>query len=312
MILSVSRRTDIPTYFSEWFFNRIHEGYVMVRNPMNFHQVSRIKITPDVVDGIVFWSKNPAPMLSKLNELAQYNYYFQFTLNAYSSDAEPNIPSKHKYIIPTFKRLSDLIGPARVIWRYDPIFLNNKYSIDYHVKYFEVLARTLHTYTTKCTISFIDLYKNTVNNVKCLNLHPLSIEDKVSLAGALSNIAHSYGLKIDTCAEDIDLEKFGIFHARCVDNHIIERISGQSLKVEKDKNQRSACGCVASIDIGMYNTCRNGCRYCYANYSQNTVKNNSQKYISTSPLLCGEISEDDKVTERLVKSCRICQNTLFN
>lgn len=312
MILSASRRTDIPTYYSEWFLNRIREGYVMVRNPMSYHQVSKIKITPDVVDGIVFWTKNPTPFLPRLNELVSYHYYFQFTLNSYAADVEPGIPLKAMHIIPIFQKLSEMIGPDRVIWRYDPILLSKTYTIDYHIKFFERLARLLHRYTKKCTISFIDFYRNTQNNVKGLELTLLTEEHKVLLARSLSEIARSYGLEMDTCAEDIELEAYGVTHARCVDNHLIEKISGYSLKVEKDKNQRLICGCVASIDVGMYNTCRNGCKYCYANYSPNAVNTNSSKHIPTSPLICGEITNQDTVTERAVKSCRVCsQQNIF-
>ena len=140
MIISASRRTDIPTYYSDWFFNRIKEGFVFVRNPMNAHQISRIDLRPDVVDGIVFWTKNPLPMLDRLDLLKEYTYYFQFTLTSYGEDVESNIPSKSNVIIPSFQRLSDKLGPERVIWRYDPIFLSQKYSIDYHIHYFEMLA----------------------------------------------------------------------------------------------------------------------------------------------------------------------------
>ena len=146
MILSVSRRTDIPAHYAEWFFNRIRDGFALVRNPMNFHHVSRINITPDAVDGIVFWTKDPTPMLPRLGELARYHYYFQFTLNSYAADVEPGVCSKAGHIIPTFKRLSDMIGPERVIWRYDPILINEKYTSAYHIKYFERLARSLRSF----------------------------------------------------------------------------------------------------------------------------------------------------------------------
>ena len=178
MILSASRRTDIPTYFSEWFFNRIKDQYVLVRNPMNIHQVSKINLNPEVIDGIVFWTKNPKPMLNKLNNLKDYTYYFQFTLNAYDNNIERNIPSKNKVIIPIFQELSDIIGPDRVIWRYDPIFINNKYTIDYHIKYFEILARRISPYTKKCIISFLDIYKKIENNIEALSIYKISLNEQ--------------------------------------------------------------------------------------------------------------------------------------
>ena len=161
MIISASRRTDIPSYYSEWFYNRIKEGFVYVRNPMNIHQIGKISLSPDVVDGIVFWTKNPAPMLDRLGELEKYTYYFQFTVNPYSTDVEPNVPSKNDTIIPTFQKLSSIIGKERIVWRYDPILLNEKYTVDYHIKYFSMLADKLAYYTEKCTVSFLDMYKNT-------------------------------------------------------------------------------------------------------------------------------------------------------
>lgn len=311
MIISASRRTDIPTYYSEWFYNRIKEKFVLVRNPMNIHQVSKIDLSPNAIDGIVFWTKNPAPMIERLNELKDYCYYFQFTLNSYAKEVEPNLPLKNDVLLTTFQRLSDKIGADKVIWRYDPIFLNKDYTIDYHIEYFEKLAKRLKDYTRKCTISFIDLYRNTARNVKGLELSEMTFADKRKLAQDLSKIALSYGLKIDTCAEDIELGEFNIAHAKCIDAKLIEEISGFRMNVEKDKNQRLECGCVASVDIGMYNTCRNGCKYCYANYSSNTVNDNFKRHDPNSPLISGQLSDHDVIKARNIKSLRDGQMNLF-
>lgn len=311
MIISASRRTDIPSYYSEWFYNRIKDGYVYVRNPMNYHHISKISLSPDVVDGIVFWTKNPAPMLERLDELNDYTYYFQFTLNSYSTDVETNVPSKNDIVIPAFQKLSSKIGKNRVVWRYDPILINEKYTTDYHIKYFQLLVDKLAGYTEKCTVSFIDLYKNTQRNVAPLNITPLSNQQIEELMGALVEIAHNAGICIDTCAEEIDLSKLGISHAQCIDKERFERIGQYHLDVEKDKNQRTVCGCMASMDIGSYNTCKNGCLYCYANYSQKTVQNNSSQHNPQSPLLFGTVTDDDVVKPRLMHSCKNCQVTLF-
>jgi len=302
MIISASRRTDIPAYFSDWFFNRIKAGEVLVRNPLNTRQVSRINLSPDVVDCIVFWTKNPKPMLERLDELKGYHYYFQFTLNSYGNDVEANIPKRE--IINTFKTLSEKIGKEKVIWRYDPIFINEKYTIDYHERSFNEIADALKDHTEKCTISFIDFYSNIKSNMKNLGIIELDNIEKRKIAEKLSKIAFSYGLKMDTCAEDIELADPGITHAKCIDDSLISRIIGCPLKAEKDKNQRLACGCVASIDIGLYNACRNGCKYCYANHSQNTVISNFQQYDKDSPLLCSRIEEADKIYERHVESLK--------
>jgi hypothetical protein len=307
MIISASRRTDIPSYYTEWFLNRINEKFAYVRNPMNIHQISEINLAPELVDCIVFWSKNPKPMLDKLQLIKEYKYYFQFTLNPYDADVEVNLPPKTE-IIETFKKLSDMIGPQKIIWRYDPILINNKYNIAYHVEKFDKLASTLKGYTEKVTFSFIDLYNRITGNIKLLEVIGISTEDKNIIAKSFSEIAKSNNFLIDTCAEDIDLSSYGITHARCIDDRLISKIIGYNLLVEKDKNQRLECGCVKSIDIGEYNSCSNGCVYCYANYSHNTVEKNIKKHIQTSPLLIGDICPDDIIKERKVASEKVLQN----
>ena len=307
MILSVSRRTDIPTYFSDWFFNRIKDQYVMVRNPMNIHQVSKINLNPEVIDGIVFWTKNPKPMLNRLNNLKDYIYYFQFTLNAYDNDVERNIPSKNKVIIPVFQEVSDIIGPDRVIWRYDPIFINNKYTIDYHIKYFEILARRISPYTKRCIISFLDFYKKIEKNIETLSIYKISFDEQEYIARKLSEIAHSYNLQLETCAEAIDLSKYGIQHSHCIDTRLFEKLLGCKLNTKKDKNQREECGCFESIDIGAYNTCKNGCIYCYANFNNKIVNHNLSTHNPYSPLFYGELTNQDVVYERVITSCKINQ-----
>ena len=311
MIISASRRTDIPACYPEWFFNRIKAGHVYVRNPVNARQVSRVPLGPEVVDGIVFWTKNPAPMLGRLRELGRYPFYFQFTLTSYQADVEANLPSKNRVIIPAFQKLADMIGPERVIWRYDPILLSEKYTIAYHVEYFDKIARRLKGYTKKCTISFIDYYRHTANNVKGLNLIDITRRDIEQLAQALSEIARGCGMAMDTCAEETDLSRFGVGHARCIDDKLMGKIGGFSLDIEKDKTQRPACGCAKSVDIGMYHTCKNGCRYCYANHSLKMVEKNVRRHDPASPLLAGHIEENDVVTARKASSNRRGQIGLF-
>ena len=312
LIISASRRTDIPACYSEWFYNRIKEKYVLVRNPMNIHQVSRINLSPDVIDCIVFWTKNPLPMIKRLDYIKDYNYYFQFTLNSYGNDVEPDVPDKNDIIIPAFQNLSEKIGAEKVIWRYDPIFLSKKYTIDYHVEHFEKIAKRLKGYTQKCTISFIDLYKNTIKNIRDLDLVEINDIDKRKLAQELSKIAFSYGFQMDTCAEDIELGEYGITHAKCIDDRLIENITGYKLNVDKDKNQRKECKCVSSFDIGMYNTCTNGCKYCYANYNSGLVKKNIVEHDPASSLLSGQVTIKDNIKDRNIKSCRECQINMFD
>ncbi|MDL2257099.1 DUF1848 domain-containing protein [Bacteroidales bacterium OttesenSCG-928-I14] len=303
MILSVSRRTDIPAFYSDWFYNRIKEGFVYVRNPMNIHQISKIDINPDVVDCIVFWTKNPKAMLSRMDELDNYNYYFQFTINPYNQQLELNVPRKGG-ILETFQILSEKIGSNRVIWRYDPILLSHDIDINYHKKYFEEIAKRLSLYTNKCTISFIDNYKKTEKNLKGTDSRELLDNEMISLSKELVTIASTYNIEIQTCAEKIDLESVGIKHGRCIDNVIIEDIIGYQLETKKDKNQRSECGCIESIDIGEYNTCPHNCLYCYANFNKEQVSVKRKQHDPLSPLLIGNVTDKDTIKERCVASFR--------
>lgn len=312
MILSVSRRTDIPNYYSEWFFNRLKEGFLYVRNPMNFHQISEIKISPDVVDCIVFWTKNPLPMMERLDELEAYNYYFQFTLTGYGNDVERNLPNKKTSVIPIFQELSNRIGKEKVVWRYDPIFFSNRYNAKYHLKAFRSIAEALSGYTEKCVISFLDIYPKNKKNMDNLLSYDLSDSELRGFAKELSNIAKENHIKIGNCAEKIDLDEYGIIHNSCIDKELIEKIIGCKLKINKDKNQRIECGCVESVEVGTYNTCKNGCVYCYANYSAKSVESNFQKYDPLSPLLCGHIEKDDKISTRKVVSLKETQISIFD
>ncbi|WP_195341595.1 MULTISPECIES: DUF1848 domain-containing protein [Bacteroides] len=309
MILSVSRRTDIPAFYSDWFFNRLKEGFVCVRNPMNIHHISKIKITPDIIDCIVFWTKNPEKMLCRLEELRDYNFYFQFTINPYSQSLELQVPKKEK-VIDVFKKLSDKIGNDKVIWRYDPILFTNEIDTDYHIKYFEEIAKRLQHYTQRCVISFVDNYKKTENNLKNTFARELTNNEIITLTTELVNIANSYNIEILSCAEEIDLEGLGVHHGKCIDDRIIEQITGYQLEAKKDKNQRQECGCIESIDIGEYNTCPHNCLYCYANFNKDSVLKKREKHNPLSPLLVGEIDSDkDIVKERCVKLLK--KNSLF-
>lgn len=310
MLISASRRTDIPSYYSEWFFHRLKEGYVCVRNPINPHQVSKISLSPEVVDGIVFWTKNPLPMMDRLEELEKYNYYFQFTLTAYGPEVETNLPSKNKVLVPAFQRLSKEIGKERVVWRYDPIFFSERYTLDYHCRYFEVLASKLAPYTEKCTISFLDWYRNMERDVKPLRIQTVTGEQQMELVERFAETAEKYHIYIDTCAEAGDFSKFKVLPASCMDKARLERIGNCKLNIGKDKNQREYCGCAESVDIGAYHTCRNGCLYCYANFNHEAARRNYERHDVRAPLLLGNIQEGDMITERSVKSSADRQMTL--
>lgn len=310
MIISASRRTDIPSFYTDWFMKRIQEKQVWVRNPMNAHQISRIDLSPEVVDGIVFWTKNPKPILERLKELKDYAYYFQYTINPYGREIEEHLPPL-KERMELFKTLSEMIGKERVIWRYDPIILNNTYNPQYHLEQFAYMADELAPYTKKCVFSYLDFYTKMKNRMKQMGIRPADREEKEYLAEAFSKTASRCGIVLETCAEDIDLEKYGILHGRCIDDKLLSQIIECPLKVEKDKNQRLECGCAASIDIGLYNTCKNGCVYCYANLNQELTIENNVKYDRNSPLLCSALGDKDIVKDRNVKSLKERQLSLF-
>lgn len=312
MILSVSRRTDIPAFYSEWFINRIREKSVMVRNPMNYHSISCIDLSPDVVDCIVFWSKNPKPLFKYLDELDKnYRFYFQYTINAYDKDLEPNLPSLDERI-DNFIFLSKRYGKERVVWRYDPIIFTVNNTLQWHLNKFEYIANRLSGYVSSCVFSFIDVYDKNKGNLNKVKIQNIKQEEMTETAIKLKQIADKYNIQFKTCSEDIDLSMVGIEKSCCIDPNLISRIINCKIKAVKDKNQRPSCGCVESIDIGQYNTCKHGCIYCYANYSSEAVKNNCKKHILTSPLLLGEKEDGDKINFRKVKSLKELQSTFFD
>jgi DNA repair photolyase len=311
MILSVSRRTDIPAFYSDWFMNRIKEGYVLVRNPMNYHSISRVNINPDVVDCIVFWTKNPAPLLPYLDDLGnRYKFYFQYTLNAYGSEIEPNLPSLDERI-ETFIKISQYLGSDRVIWRYDPVIITERYTIEWHKKAFNYISSKLSGHTESCVFSYLDMYDKISNNMKSINIQSIDANLMKSIAVSLNEIAKTKNIRMKTCSEEIDLNEVCIEHSCCIDPVLISKMIGCNLRSKKDPNQRSSCGCVESVDIGQYNTCQHGCKYCYANYSLQSVVSNLKKHDPHSPMLLGNVEEGDKVTERKVQSLVDNQLSLF-
>jgi len=287
MIISASRRTDIPSHYADWFMGRVRAGFVEVRNPRNAKQARRVSLLTDDVDGIVFWTKNPAPMLPHLAELSAYAHYFQVTLTPYGPDVEPGYPEKEAQVVPAMLALSDRIGPERVVWRYDPILLSGAYTKEFHFDAFERLARRLSGRVARCTLSFLDMYRNTARSAAELGLRPIETADMMEMAERLSQVARGFGISLAACAEVEDFSRFGIARARCVDPGILEAASGRAVKFRRDRNQRPACGCAESVDIGAYNTCPGGCKYCYANYSPALLRENLARHSPDSSLISG-------------------------
>lgn len=307
MIISASRRTDIPAFYSKWFMNRLREGFVMVRNPINRKLISKVSLAPSLIECIVFWTKNPRPLFEHLDEISKdYKFYFQYTLNPYDIDLEPNIESLNRRL-DTFIELSNKIGAKRVIWRYDPIIITDKYTINWHIEKFDELCQKLCKYTNICVFSFVDLYEKILNKLKEQKFHDISENQMLYIAKEFSKIAEKYNLELKTCSENITFESVGIRPSCCVDPYLIEELISDKLIVKKDPNQRKSCGCIESIDIGEYDSCMHGCIYCYAN-------SNRDKHIdhnNNSPLLIGKVNDDDIVKDRQVKSFRNIKISLF-
>ncbi len=306
MILSASRRTDIPAFFGNWFMNRINEGYVMVRNPVNFRQISIIPLNPDLADCIVFWTKNPEPFFPYLHKLDQYGYkyYFLFTVTPYGSDLESNLPDKEQ-IINTFKKLSEKLGAKRVVWRYDPILFTNKINEQYHYKNFTYLCKKLSGYTDTCIISFLEMYQKCRKNLRHIAIQQPKPEQKKEVIANLSKIAEVYQIQLQTCAVNVDISNLTVTTGKCIDDDRIASLLGYSiLNVKKDKNQRGLCNCIESIDIGAYHTCMHNCLYCYANYNKETVKRYVAMHDPASPLLIGTVDSESKITERRIRTIK--------
>lgn len=308
MILSVSRRTDIPGRYADWFMNRIRAGFVLTQNPMNPAQVQRLSLSEDTVDCIVFWTKDAAPLLPYLDELDRlgYAYYFQFTLTPYPHALEPGLRPKRE-IVPTFRALSERVGRERVVWRYDPILLSTGIDTAFHKQAFRALCERLSDCTDTVTISFLDVYQK----IKTVPVRPPNESETAELAAFIGETARRYGLRATACCEAADLTVYGISRAACIDKARIERICGCALDLTAEKNQRGMCGCSESVDIGVYDTCPNGCVYCYANRSKAAVEKHRAAYDPNSPLLCGVTDESKTYPERRVRSNKTGQTKLF-
>ena len=309
MILSASRRTDIPCFYAEWLMNRVRAGYALTRNPMNHAQLARVPLTPDIVDCIVFWTKDAANLLPYLGELEarDYQYYFQFTLTPYGRPIEPNLRDKTE-IEETFRALAGRIGSRRVVWRYDPVILGDSFDISYHRTQFARLCGRLAGCTDTVTFSFVDLYPK-LNRVGWLRAPDAA--ERAELAGCFAEAARQNGLRITACCEADDWTAQGVGRASCVDRARIEALLGCRLAVPPDGNQRSGCGCCRSVDIGAYNTCGNGCVYCYANHSPASARRNLAAHRPDGELLLGEVLPGETAAERQWRSDAVRQTGLF-
>lgn len=293
MILFASGRTDIPAFYSKWFINRVKAGFVDVRNPFNQNLVSRINFSD--VDLIMFCSKNPLPMIDKLKML-KIPVLFHVTITPYSKDVEPNIPDK-RLIIEGLKKLSLVLGIDNVVLRYDPIFLSDKYNVDYHIRAFDKLCKNLNGYVNKIIVSFMDEYKNVRINKDILKYRTFTREDYKKIGETFSKSAMDNGMSVQTCFEDNDLTEYGFVKGECLSHELAYILTGKKFKSSNVRKEKK-CECVQMVDIGDYNSCMHMCKYCYANYDEKAVSSNFKMHDDNSSLLIGSVQSDDVIKVR--------------
>lgn len=311
MIVSASRRTDIPAFNSEWFLNRLKAGYAVVRNPYNDGSVYKVVLTPDVVDCVAFRTKNPMPMMNSLDRMADYNYFFQYTINPYGPEIETNVPSLEERV-QAFIDLSKRIGRERMVWRYDPVFISPTYDLDFHFRAFEQLTFRLALYTHRCMLGFIILHPFVAKRTDPYDIRPKNFGDIHRIAEKFAEIGARYGMPIETCAEETDLSQYGIRHGACIDRQHVESIVGYRFGKVKEKYLRKHCNCMESVDIGCYSTCLNGCIYCYATINKPKVAYTLDNISIDPGIVAVDITELNKEIAELGNSLsRAEQLTLF-
>ena len=290
MILNVSGRTDIVAFYSDWFLKRYQEGFVDVRNPFYPKQISRIYF--EDVDAILFCTKNPIPILKYLKAIDK-PILFHVTLTPYLKEIEPNVPPKGK-IIEAIKQLSSMVGIDHLFIRYDPIFFNDKYTIAYHKKAFDHMCSLLNGFVKTVIVSFLDDYQNVRKNKSVLNVRKLSEEDYQKIGISFSESAKRNGMTMQTCFEKKDLTEYGFVKGECFSHSLAYQLTGKKYPNWKARK----CGCVEMVDIGVYNSCRHFCKYCYANYDEKLVMSNFSQHHSNSSLLIGDLNENDVIKRR--------------
>lgn len=302
MIINTGGRTDTVQYYSKWLLKRFREGYVLSRNPLFPNKVTRYELTPEKVDCVVFCSKNYEPILKELPSITdKFATYFHYTITAYGKDLEPGVPSIESSM-ETLKKLSAIVGKQRVAWRYDPVLLTDNYTIQTHMETFGYMAKELAPYVDRCIFSFVEMYKKLETDMP--ELIPLTDSHKDMLAAGLGKIAEMHGLYIQTCGTNGEYSQYGIHPSGCMTLEIIGHANGIVYRDRKHKGMRQGCHCIESRDIGAYDTCMNGCKYCYANKRQEKAFENFQYHDPDSPLLLGHLKERDTIQQGVQKSFR--------
>ena len=299
MIINTGMRTDIPAFYSEWFMNRIREGFVLVRNPYCPERITRYELNTDVVDCLAFCTKDPAPMLKYLDELKAYHQYWFVTITPYGKEIEPNVPPKEE-VMQSFITLSRSVGIDCVGWRYDPIFIDRIYTPERHINDFELMCKTLSGHTKVCVISFIDLYEKVKRNFP--QARTVTQQERIALGKAFADIGSRYGITIKACAEGNDLAPYGVDCGGCMTRQTFEKAICSNIIVPKKRSQRAECACVLGTDIGAYDTCGHLCRYCYANYDHENVRRNMRLHDPDSPLLVGKVQAGEIIHQAVQES----------
>lgn len=293
MILNVSGRTDIVAFYEPWFENRYKAGFVDVRNPFNYHQVSRINFSD--VDAIVFCTKNPAPIINFLPKITQ-PIVFHTTLTGYLSDIEPFVPNKVE-VVNNIKQISQIVGPEYTYVRYDPILLNKKYTVEYHLAAFDKLCQELAGVVKHFIVSFIDIYKNVEQNIQFLQLQDFTEDDYRRIGTGFSQSAAKHGQIVQTCFEQRNLVEYGFTPGECMSHAMARELTGKDFPEWTARKERN-CHCVQMIDIGSYNSCGHRCKYCYANYNEGCITANFMRHHPESSLLIGKLEPEDIITIR--------------
>lgn len=300
MILNTGSRTDTVQYYTQWLLNRFNEGFVYSRNPLFPDKITRYELNPDIVDCVVFCSKNYEPILPRIKTVTdKFNTYFHYTITAYGKDIEPNVPSIDKSI-ETLIKLSKITGRQKIAWRYDPVLLTEKYTKDIHYNTFNYMAQKISPYIDRCIFSFVEMYKKLKTNMPEIIL--LNENDKEEIAENIGKIAKKYNMIIQTCAANDNYEKYGIQNSGCMTADILGRANDVTFKKLKHSGNRAGCGCMESRNIGDYDTCPNGCKYCYANQNPKIALENFKKHNPDFDLITGNIKETDEITKSTQKS----------
>ena len=311
MIINVGGRTDIVNYYTPWLLNRLYEEYAYSRNPFAKENVYKLSLKPEDVDCLLFCSKNYQPILKHIEKIDEkYHILCNYTITCYEKDIEPEVPTIDESIL-TLEKLSNKIGKNKILWRYDPILLTEKYTVERHLKTFEYIAESITPYVSRCIFSFVDMYKKVEENMP--EILPLNDEDKKRLLKGIGSISQKYNLYIQTCATNESYKEYNIHSAGCTTREILEQAHNVVYKNVKAEGIRENCHCIASRDIGAYNSCLSGCKYCYANRKPDIPKKVIKLHDEKSPLILGHLQENDNLIEtKADKLIEPGQRTLFN